>query len=151
MEEEFGHDKMPFEEDAARKRFKQLYNEGLKKFELMAKDFAEVSHMIDMRSEIIEKMEAEFDQALQLNDDLSENLCKKLVNELFNSFNLPALLSMEDIRESLILEYKQKFQQFYENYKKFAKGAHKCKNIFSSRAYLIASQHFCRFCSKFPI
>jgi hypothetical protein len=133
MEEEFSHEKMPFEESDARKRFKEFYNDGLKKFELRAKEFAEIAQLIDLRGEIIEKMEAEFESTLQLNNDLSENLCKKIVSELFNSFNLPALLSMEDIRESLILEYKQKFEQFYDNYKKYAKGVHKCKYITSAR------------------
>jgi len=129
MDEEFGGDKIPVEEEHLRNKFKELSAEVIKKFEVQTREFAEVAQLIDLRNELLEKMEADFESRLQLNDDLSQNLCKRIVNELFNSFNLPALLSMEDIRESLILEYKQKFLLFYDNYKKFAKGTHKCKNF----------------------
>lgn len=117
---------MPFEEEFMKRRFREFYNNTLKKFELMTKDYAELAQLIDLREEIVSKMESEFESKIQTNDDLSQYLCKKLVNELFNSFNLPALLSLDDIRESFVLEYKQKFLMFYENYKKFAKGPHKC-------------------------
>ncbi len=127
MDEEFEEGKLPVDEDILRKRFKELYTFGIKKFETMTKEFAEVAQLIDLRNEITEKMETELENKLQINDELSQLLCKKIVNELFNSFNLPALLSMEDIRESLILEYKQQFLSFYDNYKKFAKGVHKCR------------------------
>jgi len=127
MDEEFDETKLPVEEDVLRGRYRELYMEGIKKFETMTKEFAEVAQLIDLRNEIMEKMEYEFELKLQVNDEFSQLLCKKIVNELFNSFNLPAILSMEDIRESLIMEYKQKFLSFYDNYKKFAKGAHKCK------------------------
>ena len=87
MNDEFGEEKMPYEEDQIRQRYKELYHECLRKFDLMTKEFAEVSQMIDLRSEIVDKMESEFDSKVQLNNDLSENLCKKLVNELFNSLS----------------------------------------------------------------
>lgn len=118
---------MPFEEDLLRRRFKELQNQGLKKFEEMTKEFAELAQLIDLRNEISDKMESEFDTKMQLNDEMGQLICKRLVTELFNSFNLPSFLSMDDIRESLIIEYKHKFLSFYDNYKKFAKGAHKCK------------------------
>jgi len=125
MDEEFGGDKIPVEEEQLRSKFKELSAEVIKKFEVQTREFAEVAQLIDLRNELLEKMETDFESRMQMNDELSQSLCKRIVNELFNSFNLPALLSMEDIRESLILEYKQKFLVFYDNYKKFAKGTHK--------------------------
>jgi len=126
MDEEFGGDRIPVEEEQLRSKYKELSAEVIKKFEVQTREFAEVAQLIDLRNELLDKMETDFESRLQMNDELSQSLCKRIVNELFNSFNLPALLSMEDIRESLILEYKQKFLVFYDNYKKFAKGTHKC-------------------------
>ena len=117
-----------------RQRFKDLSQEILKKFEDLTKEYADTTQLLELRNELVEKMENDFESKLQLNDDLSQHLCKKLINEFLNSFDLPSLMTLDDIKESTILEYKQTFLNFYDNYKTFAKGAHKCKE------YLILSK-----------
>lgn len=117
---------MPFDEETLRHLFKNLSHDILKKFEDMTKDFADTIQLLELRSEIVEKMDKDFESKLQINDDLSQHLCKKLINEFFNSFDLPSLMTLEDVKESTILEHKDRFLIFYDNYKNFAKGARKC-------------------------
>jgi hypothetical protein len=117
---------MPYEEDFLRKAHKDLSFNILRRLEIMTKDFAETSQFLDLRNEMAERMEKDFEQKLELNDELSQNLCKRLINEFFNSFNIPAMVNLDDIRESLLLEHKEKFLLFYDNYKSFSKGSRKC-------------------------
>lgn len=117
---------MPFEEEYMRNAFKQLSHQIFKKFETMTKEYADTIQFSDLRNEIAEKMEKDFESKLSTNDELSQNLCKRLINEFFNSFSLPSFIHLEDIKESLLLEYKEKFLLFYDNYKGFAKGVRKC-------------------------
>ena len=72
-------------------------------------------------------MEKDFCDKLQYNDESSQDLCKKLINEFFNSFQFPSIANLDDIKESLIKDQRADFIRFYENYKNFARGPHKCK------------------------
>jgi hypothetical protein len=132
---------MPFEESYIRHKFKELSQEILKKFEDTTKEYANTSQLLELRNELVEKMETDLDAKLLLNDDLSQHLCKKLIDEFFNSFDLPSLQTLQDVRESMLLEHKERFLLFYENYKNFAKGASKCK--LNSQITHSISRHLC--------
>ena len=107
--------------------FKRTLKEIIRKFEKETKDFADLNQLLEFRNSILDEIENDFSQRLQKNDEISQHLCKVLINEFFNSFDLASLLDEKEIKESTLHEYKEKFLAFYENYKIFAKGAHKCK------------------------
>lgn len=93
----------------------------------MTKRFADTEQMLDLREQIVEKMEKDLESKLQMNDEMSQHLCKKMIDEFFGSFEIFEFESMEDYRDSLVKEYKDKFVMIYDNYRDFAKGPRKCK------------------------
>jgi len=118
---------MPFEEEQVNEAFKRSLKDILKKFEAATKDFADVDQLIEFRNNIQDEIESDFQTRMQKSEEMSQHLCKVLINEFFNSFELSSLFDNKELKESTLIEYKEKFQTFYENYKLFAKGAHKCK------------------------
>jgi len=124
-DELFGEIRMPMEEEEIRKRYRGLTQNILTKFDKMCKDIGEVGEVLELRSEVVEKMEKDFSDKIVFNDENSQDLCKKLINEFFNSFQLPAMVNFADIKESLIKDHRNDFIKFYENYKSFARGPHK--------------------------
>ncbi len=126
-DEEFNENKMPFEEEQVNEVFKRSLKEILKKFEAATKDFADVDQLIEFRNNIQDEIESDFQTRMSKSEEMSQHLCKVLINEFFNSFELSSLFDNKELKESTLIEYKEKFSTFYENYKLFAKGAHKCK------------------------
>jgi len=124
-DEEFNENKMPFEEEQVNEIFKRHLRDILKKFEDATKDFADVNQLIEFRNNIQDEIESDFQTRMQKSEEMSQHLCKVLINEFFNSFDLSSLFDNKELKESTLIEYKEKFQTFYENYKLFAKGAHK--------------------------
>lgn len=125
-DEEFNENKMPFEEEQVNEVFKRSLKEILKKFEAATKDFADVDQLIEFRNNIQDEIESDFQTRMSKSEEMSQHLCKVLINEFFNSFELSSLFDNKELKESTLIEYKEKFSTFYENYKLFAKGAHKC-------------------------
>lgn len=121
---------MPFEEDQMNKVFKIKGKDIVRKFETSTKEFADIHQLIDFRNSILDEIETDFTNRLLKNDEVSQHLCKVLINEFFSSFNLASFFDNKELKESTLHEYKEKVLAFYENYKIFAKGAHKCKLIF---------------------
>lgn len=119
---------MPFEEEQMQNVFKTKIKDLIKKFEETARGFADLNQLLEFRSSALDEIETDFINRLQKNDEVSQHLCKVLINEFFGSFDLGALFADKEVKESALLEYKEKFFSFYENYKLFAKGAHKCKS-----------------------
>jgi len=120
---------MPFEEDQMNATFKRAVKEIVKKFESATREFADINQLLDFRNSIIDEIDTDFSSRLQKNEEVSQHLCKVLINEFFNSFDLTSLFDNKELKESTLHEYKEKFIAFYENYKIFAKGSHKCKRF----------------------
>lgn len=121
---------MPMDEDEMLKIFKELSNSGVQKFETLTKDIADIGQQIELRNEIIEKMEKDFESKKQLNSELSLYLCKKILNEIFNTFNPPMIATINDVKESTLKEAKNQFVRAYTEYNEETKGPHKRKNTF---------------------
>lgn len=129
-DEIFNPDRMPFDEEQMRKDYRTLSTAILNKFETITKDFAETSQLLELRFEMQDKFEKDFEEVLKNNKELSQNLCKRIISEFITDFDTQSYSSLSEMPESLIQEQKEKFMFFYENYKEFAKGASKYE-IFS--------------------
>ena len=97
---------MPFEEDFMRRQYKDLCDAMFSKFEKLTKEYADLTQLLELRAEMTERMEKDFEAKLRLNDDLSQHLCKKIIGEFFNDYDLPSFLTLDDINESMLKEHK---------------------------------------------
>lgn len=117
------------DEEDMQKIFKELSHRCIQKFETLTKEIADIEQQIELRNEIVEKLEKDFESKKQLNSELSLYLCKKILNEIFNTFNPPVIATINDVKESTLKEAKNQFIKSYTEYNEETKGPHKCKSF----------------------
>ena len=86
------------EEHLIRDKFTDISQNLLAKFDKLTKEIGEIGDIIELRNELVEKMEKDFSERLQLNDESSQDLCKKLINEIFNSFNFSSIITLDNFK-----------------------------------------------------
>jgi chromosome segregation ATPase len=118
-------DKMPFDEEEIRGLHRDLVSTIMNKFDLRSKEIGELAEVSDIRTELSDKIEKNYSEILLQNEQSSQESCKKLINEILNSFPLPLVLKWDDVQIGFIKDRKADFMRFFDVYKKCARGPHK--------------------------
>ena len=117
---------MPFSEEDLVSNHRKIVQNINNSLDKKTKDLVDTQKIIELKKELSEKMEKEFNRLEKLNKDQSTNHCTDLIFNFFNAYKPPRVDSIDSIKATIIREKQEEFQQFFTYYMKKAKGPAKC-------------------------
>lgn len=94
-----------------------------------AKDLVDSKRIMELKQELMIKMQKDFSDKEQMNSKKSLTNSKNLLYSFLNGFKLPIIENVDNLKVTLIKEKLIELNSFLTVYNKKARGPHKCKQI----------------------
>ncbi|EGR28299.1 hypothetical protein IMG5_179190 [Ichthyophthirius multifiliis] len=125
----FSPEKLPIDEEILIEQHRVIVDNVFSEMQKRSKSFIDAEQLIEIRKDLQELINTEFNIKIQQNKELSLNSCKNVLLKFMNQFSLPNIQNPDQINVSF-QEKIDDFQRFLKNYLINQKGNGKYK-VFS--------------------